>query len=34
LKKVGAELTKLNSKQAEYLGLNSNGPFKPSHYRY
>ena len=34
LKKVGAELTKLNSKQAEYLGLNANGPFKPSHYRY
>ena len=34
LKKVGAELTKLNSKQAKYLGLNSNGPFKPSHYRY
>ena len=34
LKKVGAELTKLNKKQTKYLGLNVNGPFKPSHYRY
>ena len=34
LNKVGAQLTKLNNKQAEYLGLNVNGPFKPNHYRY
>ena len=34
LSKVGAQLTKLNDKQAEYLGLNVNGPFKPTHYRY
>tara|TARA_Y100001960_G_scaffold330440_1_gene424460 strand:+ start:826 stop:2121 length:1296 start_codon:yes stop_codon:yes gene_type:complete len=34
LKKVGAELTKLSKKQEKYLGLNANGPFKPSHYRY
>ena len=34
LNKVGAQLTKLNDKQAEYLGLNVNGPFKPIHYRY
>ena len=34
LNKVRAQLTKLNNKQAEYLGLNVNGPFKPDHYRY
>ena len=34
LQKVGAELTKLNNKQAKYLGLDIKGPFKPSHYRY
>ena len=34
LNKVGAQLTKLNEKQAKYLGLNASGPFKPSHYRY
>ena len=34
LNKVGAELTTLNDKQAKYLGLNTNGPFKPNHYRY
>ena len=34
LNKVGAELTKLSSKQAEYLKLNIEGPFKPNHYRY
>jgi adenosylhomocysteinase len=34
LAKVGAKLTKLNKKQAEYLGLPSAGPFKPEHYRY
>ena len=34
LNKVGAQLTKLNDKQAKYLDLNIEGPFKPSHYRY
>ncbi|MFO7563740.1 MAG: adenosylhomocysteinase [Enhygromyxa sp.] len=34
LAKVGAKLTKLSAAQAEYLGLNVEGPFKPEHYRY
>jgi len=35
LAKVGAKLTKLSSKQAEYLGLpGENGPFKHDLYRY
>jgi adenosylhomocysteinase len=34
LAKVGAKLTKLTSTQAEYLGLDVTGPFKPEHYRY
>ncbi len=34
LEKVGAKLTKLNKKQAEYLDLPMQGPFKPDHYRY
>jgi len=31
---VGAKLSKLTPEQAEYLGLNPEGPFKPEHYRY
>jgi len=34
LAKVGAKLTKLSRKQADYIGVPSNGPFKPDHYRY
>jgi adenosylhomocysteinase len=34
LAKVGAKLTTLSAKQADYLGLNQNGPFKPEPYRY
>jgi adenosylhomocysteinase len=34
LAKVGAKLTTLTSAQAEYLGLDAAGPFKPEHYRY
>jgi len=34
LDKVGAKLTKLTPKQAEYIGVQSQGPFKPEHYRY
>lgn len=34
LDKLGARLTKLNQKQADYLGVPVDGPFKPDHYRY
>ncbi len=34
LGKLGVKLTKLTSKQSEYLGIKAEGPFKPDHYRY
>ena len=34
LEKVGAQLTMLTSNQAEYLGIATEGPFKPEYYRY
>ncbi len=34
LAKVGAELTTLSSRQAEYIGVGANGPFKHDLYRY
>ncbi|MCL4316307.1 MAG: adenosylhomocysteinase [Gammaproteobacteria bacterium] len=34
LKKLGARLTELTPKQAEYLSISVNGPYKPEHYRY
>jgi len=34
LGKLGAKLTKLTKKQADYLGVSPEGPFKPEHYRY
>jgi len=34
LSKIGARLTKLTEKQAKYIGVSPNGPFKPEHYRY
>ncbi len=34
LAKIGAKLTKLTPKQAKYLGVATEGPFKPEHYRY
>ncbi len=34
LKKVGAKLTELTDKQAEYIGVNKQGPFKDNTYRY
>ncbi|MFQ5642648.1 MAG: adenosylhomocysteinase [Thiogranum sp.] len=34
LKKIGANLTRLTTEQAEYLGLPVDGPYKPEHYRY
>ena len=34
LEKLGVKLTQLSEKQADYLGLEASGPFKPEHYRY
>ena len=34
LAKLGVHLTELTEKQASYLGISANGPFKPDHYRY
>ena len=31
---IGVKLTKLTKKQADYLGIPAEGPFKPEHYRY
>ena len=31
---LGAELTRLNGKQADYIGVPADGPFKPDYYRY
>jgi adenosylhomocysteinase len=34
LEQIGARLTRLTRKQAEYIGIPVGGPFKPDHYRY
>ncbi|HEY1601282.1 MAG TPA: adenosylhomocysteinase [Pirellulales bacterium] len=34
LDKLGVKLTKLTSKQSEYIGIPTEGPFKPDYYRY
>ncbi len=34
LGKVGAHLTTLSNKQAKYIGVPKEGPFKPDYYRY
>ena len=34
LAKLGVNLTELTAQQADYLGLDRTGPFKPEHYRY
>ncbi|MET0283964.1 MAG: adenosylhomocysteinase, partial [Polyangiales bacterium] len=34
LPKLGVKLEKLSAKQAEYLGIPAQGPYKPEHYRY
>ena len=34
LKKIGVELTTLTQKQADYLRVPVEGPYKPDHYRY
>ncbi len=34
LAKIGVKLTPLTQEQADYIGVDINGPFKPEHYRY
>lgn len=34
LEQLGVKLTKLTKKQADYIGVKTEGPFKPEHYRY
>ena len=34
LGKLGAKLTELSTDQADYIGVSSQGPYKPEHYRY
>ena len=34
LKKIGANLTTLSQKQADYIGVKVEGPYKPEYYRY
>ena len=34
LEKLGVKLTKLSQKQAGYIGVKIEGPYKPEHYRY
>ena len=34
LESLGVQLTKISDEQAEYLGINPSGPFKPEAYRY
>jgi adenosylhomocysteinase len=34
LEHVGVKLTRLTREQADYIGVNVQGPFKPEHYRY
>ena len=34
LGKLGVKLTTLTAKQAEYIGVSVDGPYKPDHYRY
>jgi adenosylhomocysteinase len=34
LKKLNAQLTELTDRQARYIGVKHEGPYKPDHYRY
>ena len=34
LKRIGATLTQLTPEQAAYIGVSTDGPYKPDHYRY
>ena len=34
LEKIGVKLTRLTQRQADYIGVAMEGPYKPDHYRY
>ena len=34
LERIGAHLTALSEEQAQYIGVEVAGPYKPDHYRY
>ena len=34
LGQLGANLTKLSTEQADYIGVKAEGPYKPATYRY
>lgn len=34
LEQIGVKLTTLSKEQADYIGVNVEGPYKPDHYRY
>jgi adenosylhomocysteinase len=34
LEKIGVKLTTLSQRQADYIGVPVEGPYKPDHYRY
>ena len=34
LEKIGVKLTKMTKEQADYIGVDQAGPYKPEHYRY
>jgi adenosylhomocysteinase len=34
LEKIGAKLTTLTDRQADYIGVPKDGPYKPDTYRY
>ena len=34
LDRIGAKLTELTAEQAEYIGVDKDGPYKPEYYRY
>ena len=34
LEKIGVKLTELSQEQADYIGVTTEGPYKPEHYRY
>jgi len=34
LEKIGVKMTRLTQRQADYIGVSPDGPYKPDHYRY
>ena len=34
IEQLGVKMTKLTKKQADYIGVPVEGPYKPDHYRY